>query len=84
LLPEEVIEQVFIDADKTGYRDELVTRVRPGGVLLVANVPWSGQVVQGSASDDETAAPRAFNDKVAADDWVEVVVLNPFDIARAV
>ena len=82
LRPDPIIDLVFIDADKTGYAgywDELVPRVRPGGVLLVDNVLWSGRVVDAGVTDDDTAALRAFNDKVAADDRVEVVVLTAFD-----
>jgi len=76
------VDLVFIDADKTGYLgywDELVPRVRPGGVLLVDNVLWSGRVVDASIRDEDTAALRTFNDRVAADDRVEVVVLTAFD-----
>jgi caffeoyl-CoA O-methyltransferase len=77
-----VIDLAFIDADKTGYADywdELVPRVRPGGVLLVDNVLWSGRVVEASVTDDDTTALRTFNDMVAADVRVEVVVLTAFD-----
>ena len=79
---EAVIDLVFIDADKTGYAgywDELVPRVRRGGVLLVDNVLWSGQVVDAGVTDADTTALRSFNDKVTADDRVEVVVLTAFD-----
>lgn len=82
-LPDEAeIDFVFIDADKPGYAaywDELVFRVRQGGVLLADNVLWSGKVVDDSDTDHDTAAIRAFNGKVAADDRVEVVVLPAFD-----
>jgi caffeoyl-CoA O-methyltransferase len=82
-LPEEAdIDLVFIDADKprySAYWDELVPRVRQGGVLLADNVLWSGEIVDESVTDDNTVALRAFNDKVAADDRVEVVVLPAFD-----
>jgi caffeoyl-CoA O-methyltransferase len=82
-LPSEaVIDLVFIDADKTGYGDywqELVPRVRPGGVLLVDNVLWSGRVVDTGATSEDTVALRDFNDMVAADERVEVVVLTAFD-----
>jgi caffeoyl-CoA O-methyltransferase len=82
-LPDEaVIDLVFIDADKPGYADywdELVPRVRQGGVLLADNVLWSGKIVDESVTDENTAALRTFNDKVAADDRVEVVVLTAFD-----
>jgi caffeoyl-CoA O-methyltransferase len=82
LSPHAVIDLVFIDADKTGYADywdELVPRMRPGGVLLVDNVLWSGRVADRSDIDDDTVALRAFNDKVASDDRVEVVLLTAFD-----
>jgi caffeoyl-CoA O-methyltransferase len=82
LPPEAVIDLVFIDADKAEcghYWDELVPRVRPGGVLLVDNVLWSGRIVDAGVTDEDTVALRTFNDKVAADDRVEVVVLTAFD-----
>jgi caffeoyl-CoA O-methyltransferase len=82
-LPTEAsIDLVFIDADKGGYADywaELVPRVRPGGLLLADNVLWSGEVVDEQKSGDNVEALRAFNDLVAADDRVEVVVLTAFD-----
>jgi caffeoyl-CoA O-methyltransferase len=76
------IDLVFIDADKPGYIsywDELVPRVRQGGVLLADNVLWSGDIVDDSVGDPNAVALRAFNDRVAADDRVEVVVLPAFD-----
>jgi caffeoyl-CoA O-methyltransferase len=82
-LPAEAeLDLVFIDADKPGYCsywDELVPRVRPGGVLLADNVLWSGEIVDQSGNDKNTAALREFNDMVAADDRVEAVVLTAFD-----
>jgi predicted O-methyltransferase YrrM len=47
------IDLAFIDADKTSYLDyweELVPRIRPGGVILVLNVLWSGSVVDPSVT----------------------------------
>jgi caffeoyl-CoA O-methyltransferase len=82
LPPEAVIDLVFIDADKTGYGDywdELVPRVRPGGILLADNVLWSGRVVDENDTDNDTEALRTFNNTVARDDRVEVVVLTAFD-----
>ena len=72
------IDLVFIDADKGGYAsyfDELLPRVRPNGLLLVDNTLWSGRVVDAAATDDDTVAIKAFNDKVAADDRVESYLL---------
>jgi caffeoyl-CoA O-methyltransferase len=82
LPPEAGIDLVFIDADKPGYAaywDELVPRVREGGVLLADNVLWSGEIVDESVTDVNASALRAFNDKVAVDDRVEVMVLPAFD-----
>jgi caffeoyl-CoA O-methyltransferase len=82
-LPTEAdIDLVFIDADKPGYAaywDELVPRVRQGGLLLADNVLWSGKIVDGSVDDANGTALQAFNDKVAADERVDVVVLTAFD-----
>jgi caffeoyl-CoA O-methyltransferase len=82
-LPQEaVLDLAFIDADKTGYAgywEELVPRVRPGGVILADNVLWSGRVVDQHDTDDDTEAIRAFNTMVAGDARVEVVLLTAFD-----
>jgi caffeoyl-CoA O-methyltransferase len=76
------IDLVFIDADEPGYAAywaELVPRVRPGGLLLVDNVLWSGEIIDPEVSDANTSALRAFNDLVASDDRVDTVVLTAFD-----
>ena len=57
------------------YYEEILTRLRPNGVLLVDNVLWDGRVVQPDADDENTVAIRAFNDMVAADARVEAVML---------
>lgn len=72
------VDLCFLDADKGGYAtywDLLVPKMRPGGLLLVDNVLWSGRVLDPTVDDADTAALRAFNVKVAADDRVEVVLL---------
>jgi caffeoyl-CoA O-methyltransferase len=78
-LPDDpTIDLAFIDADKGGYAgyfEELLPRVRPGGLLLVDNTLWSGRVVDDAADDADTRAIKAFNDAVAADDRVESYLL---------
>ena len=72
------IDLAFIDADKPGYRtyyDEIVERLRPGGLVLLDNVLWSGNVVDESDQSENTVALRAINDHVAADARVEAVML---------
>jgi caffeoyl-CoA O-methyltransferase len=74
----EGIDLAFIDADKPSYiqyYEELLPRLHPTGVLLVDNVLWSGRVVDPAADDANTAAIKAFNDHVAADDRVDAVML---------
>jgi caffeoyl-CoA O-methyltransferase len=77
---EERFDVAFIDADKPAYLDyvdELVPRLRQGGLIMVDNTLWSGLVADPQASDDTTVAIRAFNDAVAADARLTCVVL-PF------
>lgn len=82
-LPTEAeIDLVFIDADKPGYVDyweELVPRVRAGGLLLADNVLWSGAIADPEVTDPNAAALRAFNDRVAADDRVDVAIVPAYD-----
>ena len=75
---EPYLDFAFVDADKGGYADywaELVPRMRAGGVIAVDNTLWSGEVVV-PLPEGDTAAIVAFNDMVAADDRVEVVMLT--------
>jgi caffeoyl-CoA O-methyltransferase len=82
-LPEEPwLDFAFIDADKRGYSvywDEIVRRLRPGGLVAVDNVLWEGEVVQADKTGVDVEAIRAFNDKVLADDRVESVMLAVAD-----
>jgi len=82
-LPDEAtIDIAFIDADKTNYAnyyEQIVRRVRPNGLILVDNVLWGGRVVDESDTGHDTVAIRAFNDLVAADARVDVVMLPVSD-----
>ncbi len=76
------VDLAFIDADKPGYLaywEELVPRTRPGGLILADNVLWSGAVVDPARDDRDTVAIRAFNDRVAADERVDAVMLPVAD-----
>ncbi|MCU1453927.1 MAG: SAM-dependent methyltransferase [Acidimicrobiales bacterium] len=73
-----VIDLAFIDADKTGYADyyeQLVPRLRPGGLIIADNTLWHGQVVDPTIDDANVNAIRAYNDRAAADDRVMTVLL---------
>jgi caffeoyl-CoA O-methyltransferase len=61
---------VFIDADKTNYRnyyDAVLPKLSEHGMIAVDNVLWSGNVVRDDARDESSVALRAFNDYVNAD-----------------
>ncbi|MEU7199397.1 O-methyltransferase [Streptomyces sp. NPDC045470] len=75
------IDFAYLDADKGNYIpywDELVPRLRPGGLIAADNVLFGGTVtdpqVKGAA-----AAIREFNDHVMADQRVEAVILTVAD-----
>ena len=73
---------VFIDADKTSYSayfEATLAKLAPDGVILVDNVLWSGRVLDPAITEPDTAAIKAFNDQVLADDRVEVVMLTVRD-----
>lgn len=75
----ERFDLAFIDADKENYPnyyEEVLSRLRPNGVILVDNTLWMGAVIDPNATDDQTNTIRKFNDTVAADDRVESVILT--------
>jgi caffeoyl-CoA O-methyltransferase len=76
------IDFAFIDADKPGYIDyyeELVPRLRRGGLLMADNVLWRGAVIDPDVADENTEAIRRFNDHLAADARVQAVMLAVSD-----
>jgi len=75
---EPMIDLAFIDADKESYPtyyDEIVPRLRPGGLVLLDNVLLGGRVFDETQQDERVTAMRTVNDRVAADDRVDVVML---------
>ena len=70
---------VFIDADKTNYRnyyEAVLPKLATNGMIAVDNVLWSGAVVAAPGTDEDanTRALREFNDFVAADERVVCVM----------
>jgi caffeoyl-CoA O-methyltransferase len=78
-LPDDAtIDLAFVDADKENYIaywEELVPRVRPGGVIVADNVLFSGEVVDLPNASTPARAIHAFNEHVRADDRVDLVML---------
>jgi caffeoyl-CoA O-methyltransferase len=74
----EAFDIAFIDADKTGYVsywDEVVPRMRPGGVILVDNTLSHGRVIDPAENGANVQGIRDFNDHAAADNRVVLVLL---------
>ena len=67
----------FIDADKTGYDayyERCLRLLRPGGLIAIDNVLWSGSVAR-PAEDADTAALQALNDKLHRDERIDLSLL---------
>ena len=82
-LPNEpTIDLAYVDADKQGYVayvDEIVPRLRPGGVLVADNTLFGGGAVNPDATDESSLGIRAFNEHVLTDGRVDVVFLTASD-----
>ncbi len=70
---------VFLDADKKEnltFYELLIERIRPGGILIVDNVLWSGKVIgEVSEKDSDTLSIKAFNKIIHHDDRVTNLML---------
>ena len=70
-------DMVFIDADKENYLnyyEVLLPIIRPGGLVVVDNVLWSGRVLDPKEPSDY--AIHSFNQRVMHDHRVENVMLT--------
>jgi caffeoyl-CoA O-methyltransferase len=78
LPPDPVIDLAFIDADKRSYPlyyEELITRVRPGGLIILDNVLMGGEVVDPACHGNSTVVMRRMNEIIAGDERVDSVML---------
>jgi caffeoyl-CoA O-methyltransferase len=75
-------DMAFIDAVKTeywSYLEKLLGLLRPGGLVVVDNVLWSGSVIDAAEQGPDTRAIRDFNDRVARDERFDRVMLGVGD-----
>ncbi len=76
--PEPVIDIAFIDADKVNYPayyEEIVPRLRPGGLVVLDNVFLGGRVFDPAHQQEHHVAMRRLNELIAADERVDAVML---------
>lgn len=74
----ETFDFAFIDADKEnydGYYERSLQLVRPGGLIAIDNVLWSGQVAEEQNQDESTQAIRALNEKLHHDERITLSVV---------
>ena len=72
----------FIDADKLNYHlyyEACLTLLRPGGVIILDNMLWSGDVADNSIQDATTVALRNLNLKISQDTRVTSCLLTVGD-----
>jgi caffeoyl-CoA O-methyltransferase len=65
----------FIDADKNNYDnyyERALNLVRPGGLIAIDNVLWSGRVADAEDCDKRTISIQNFNQKLHADSRVNI------------
>jgi len=70
-------DMMFIDADKTGYDayyEAGLTLLRPGGLMLIDNMLWSGAVADASDASADTVALRALARKIHDDQRVDMTL----------
>ncbi|MBD2487902.1 class I SAM-dependent methyltransferase [Aulosira sp. FACHB-615] len=74
----ETFDFAFIDADKSnydGYYERSLQLVRPGGLIAIDNVLWSGRVAEPEVQDNRTKKIRAFNQKLHQDSRITLSLI---------
>lgn len=74
----ETFDFAFIDADKENYDnyyERCLKLIRQGGLIVIDNVLWSGQVADPNIQDRSTTAIRAFNKKLHQDERISLSMI---------
>lgn len=69
---------IFLDADKRNYANyfhQLIPHLRPGGLFISDNVLWDGRVVNSDDSDPDVQALIRYNQLLATDPRVDLLLL---------
>ncbi|MDQ4129786.1 MAG: O-methyltransferase [Actinomycetota bacterium] len=78
----EQFDFAFVDADKPAYPDyyeEILSRLRPGGMVLLDNMLLGGRVLDPAADDGSAQAIARLNAQIAADDRVDSAMIGVAD-----
>jgi predicted O-methyltransferase YrrM len=72
------IDIAFIDADKPSYPayyEEIVSRLRPGGLVVLDNVFLGGRALDPAYQEEHHKVMRRLNDQITADQRMDSVML---------
>jgi predicted O-methyltransferase YrrM len=73
-----VYDLIFSDIDKESYPESLPVierKLRPGGILIVDNLLWSGKVFDEQDRSKPTLAIKEFTEKITkSDTWVASII----------
>lgn len=75
---DEEFDVAFIDGNKRHYWEyfeAVYPKMRLGGLIIADNTLWDGHVLETESRDAQTLGIKKFNDRVAADDRVERVIV---------
>ncbi|MFL2883257.1 MAG: O-methyltransferase [Pelagibacteraceae bacterium] len=73
-----IFDIAFIDADKDNYKnyyENIVSMVRVGGLIIVDNVLWHGEVADSNNNKKFTKIIREFNNYVKNDNRTEQIII---------
>jgi caffeoyl-CoA O-methyltransferase len=79
---EERFDFAFIDADKEGYLEyfeEVLARLRRGGLMMIDNVLHGGTVIDGDDDSPANSVIRGLNERIAVDERVDVAMIGVAD-----
>ena len=71
-------DMVFIDADKMNYKEyyeRSLKQINKGGLIIIDNVLWHGEVADDNNLDKYTVNIREFNSHVSNDNRVEQIIV---------
>jgi caffeoyl-CoA O-methyltransferase len=73
-----IFDIIFIDADKHNYKNyynKVMQMTKPGGLIIIDNVLWHGEVADEENKEKFTNIIREFNTHVKNDNRVEQIIL---------
>ena len=77
-LENDKFDMVFIDADKLNYKEyyeKSLALLNKGGIIIIDNVLWHGEVADEKNNDKFTMSIREFNKFVSEDKRVEQIII---------